>query len=64
MPLAHHNSKVSAHLAQLGNQLRKRYQHEYIAGEPGEKTKDGKFLKAGMVPYMLFDLTSTVGGTD
>jgi len=60
MPLAHYNAKVSAHLTQLSNQLRKRYQYEYIAGELGEKTKDGKFLKAGMVPYMIFDLTSTV----
>ncbi|MBC8482073.1 MAG: glycosyltransferase family 39 protein [Planctomycetes bacterium] len=64
MPLANHNGKVSAYLAQLSDQLRKQYQYEYIAGEPGEVTKDGKFLKAGMFPYMIFDLTSRIDGTD
>ncbi len=44
-------------LAELINQLKDVYKYEYVAGEPGETTKDGKFLKAGMMPYMIFDLS-------
>lgn len=44
-------------LAELINQLKQLYTYEYLAGDPGE-TKDGKFFKAGMMPYMIFDLTS------
>ncbi len=47
-------------LAELINQLKQLYKYEYIPGDPGETTKDGKFLKAGMMPYMIFDLTSKV----
>jgi 4-amino-4-deoxy-L-arabinose transferase-like glycosyltransferase len=45
-------------LAELINQLKQLYTYEYVAGDPGETTKDGKFLKAGMLPYMIFDLRS------
>lgn len=45
-------------LSPLITQLRQDYQYEYVPGDPGETTKDGKFLKAGMPPYMIFDLTS------
>jgi hypothetical protein len=49
---------VPAHpnFAELINQLKQVYKYEYVAGDPGEQTKDGKFLKAGMMPYMIFDL--------
>lgn len=45
-------------LAELINQLKQVYKYEYVPGDPGETTKDGKFLKASMYPYMIFDLTS------
>jgi hypothetical protein len=45
-------------LSGLINQLKQNYQYEYITGAPGETTKDGKFLKASMFPYLIFDLTS------
>jgi len=50
---------VPAHpnLAELINQLKQIYKYEYVAGDPGEQTKDGKFLKAGMLPYVIFDLS-------
>jgi len=49
-------------LAPLINQLQKRYKFQYVRGAPGERTKDNKFLKAGMLPYMIFDLNSSAGG--
>jgi 4-amino-4-deoxy-L-arabinose transferase-like glycosyltransferase len=45
-------------LAELINQLKQLYNYEYVPGDPGEQTKDGKFLKAGMLPYMIFDLST------
>ena len=44
-------------LSPLISQLRKNYTFEYIQGEPGE-TKNGKFYRGGMMPYLLFDLRS------
>lgn len=44
-------------LAELTNQLKQLYKYEFIPGDPGEQTKDGKFFKAGMLPYMIFDLS-------
>ena len=49
-------------LAPLINQLRKHYKFEYIPGVPAERTKAGKFLKTGMIPYMIFDLRSKAPG--
>jgi hypothetical protein len=50
---------IPAHpnLAELINQLKQLYTYEFVTGDPGETTKDGKFVKAGMYPYMIFDLT-------
>ena len=45
-------------LMQLTDILKRDYKFEYIAGAEGERTRDGKFLKAGMMPYMIFDLNS------
>ena len=45
-------------LSPLIAQLQKRYKFEYIPGVQGERTKDGKFLKAGMMPYVIFDLNA------
>ena len=45
-------------LAPLTNELRKKYKYEYIAGDGGEQ-KNGKFFRAGMYPYILFDLKSS-----
>jgi hypothetical protein len=47
-------------LAELINQLKDVYKYEYVAGDPGETTKDGKFFKAGMMPYMIFDLRTSI----
>ncbi len=49
-------------LGPLISQLRKNYTFEYIQGDPGERTKDGKFLRASMRPYMIFDLNSRLTG--
>ncbi len=45
-------------LSTLINQLKQRYRYQYVPGVPGATTKDGKFLRATMVPYMIFDLQS------
>jgi hypothetical protein len=42
--------------------LRKQYKFEYVAGHPGE-TRNGKFFKRAMMPHMIFDLSSKVGGS-
>ena len=47
-------------LSPLISQLQKRYKFEYIPGVQGERTKDGKFLKAGMMPYIIFDLNTKI----
>ena len=47
-----------AELQPLIKQLQNQYRLEaYIAGNPGE-TKNGKFYRAGMMPYMIFDISS------
>jgi len=43
--------------------LKKLYESQYIPGVQGESTKDGKFLRAGMMPYMIFDLSSKGPGS-
>jgi hypothetical protein len=46
-------------LRPLTNQLQQEYAlYEYISGDPGE-TKNGKFYRAGMTSYMIFDLQNT-----
>lgn len=47
-------------LSQLINSLNQTYKYQYIPGDEGARTKDGKFLRAGMMPYIIFDLTSKV----
>ena len=49
-------------LSPLIAQLRKQYKFEYVAGHPGE-FRNGKFFKRGMMPHMIFDLSSKVGGS-
>jgi len=47
-------------LSPLIGQLQKHYKlFKYIPGNPGE-TKNGKFYRAGMMSYMIFDLTTVV----
>lgn len=59
MPETYSDKRVAAHLANLSRELRQRYRIiTYIPYVPGERTKDGKFLRAGMMPYMIFDLQS------
>jgi hypothetical protein len=49
---------VYLNLAELISQLTQLYKYEYISGDPGEETKEHKFLKAAMPPYMIFDLNN------
>jgi len=49
-------------LMPLISRLSQRYKYQYIPGDTGETTKDGKYLRAGMMPYMIFDLNSNAGG--
>jgi len=46
----------------LINELSNQYRSDRIPYEEPEKTKNGKFLTAGMMPYFIFDLSSSVGG--
>lgn len=45
-------------LAPLTSQLRKRYKFQYVHEDPGQR-KYGEFYRAGMMSYMIFDLSST-----
>jgi hypothetical protein len=49
-------------LAPLINQLQKLYKFQYVHGDPGQ-TKEGKFYRASMPSYMIFDLNSTAART-
>ena len=60
MPLTHYNKNLAAYLSQLSKELQKRYKYQYIPGVQGE-AKHGKFYRAGMTPYMIFDLHSKAG---
>ena len=48
-------------LVPIINSLAKKYKYEVIKGVPGRQTKDGKFLKAGMMSYIIFDLNNVRG---
>ena len=41
--------------------LKQHYKSEYVPGVEGKRTKEGEFLKAGMMPYMIFSLTENSG---
>lgn len=45
-------------LMPLINQLTRRYKYQTVPGQSGERTKDGRNLKVGMMTYMIFDLNS------
>ena len=63
LPTIGNNKKMTLYLQQLRNELEKRYKlFSYVPGQPSKKTKDGKFLRAGMSAYMIFDLNSRAGG--
>jgi len=61
MPMATRNPKAGPYLAQLSRQLRQRYNFEYVRGNPGRLTEDGKFLEASMADHLVFDLQSKAG---
>jgi hypothetical protein len=44
-------------LKPLLNRLVQDYPYEFVQGASGETAKNGRFLKAGMYPYMIFDLS-------
>ena len=47
-------------LMPLINLLTRLYKYQYVAGDPGAETKDGNFLRAGVIPYLIFDLNSKI----
>jgi hypothetical protein len=49
-------------LKPLVNSLMQRYSYQFVPGSQGKRGKDGKFLRAGMYPYLIFDLKSKKGG--
>jgi hypothetical protein len=49
-------------LAPLINQLRQRYKYELVAGQNGEADTKGRTLRAGMLSYIIFDLTTPAQG--
>ncbi len=49
-------------LMQLIKRLNLRYKYELIAGQNGETDKKGRFLRAGMPSYVIFDLYSSASG--
>lgn len=60
MPLSVGDPQVDAYLGNLSKQLNQLYRYEYIPGVSGEVDKKGRFLKAGMSSYLLFDLQNPV----
>lgn len=63
LPTIGHNKQTTLHLQQLRSELEKEYKlFTYVPGRPSKKTKDGKFLEAGMPAYMIFDLNSRIKG--
>ena len=48
-------------LAPLINSLAKKYTFERVQGDPGQ-TKSGRFYRASMPDYLIFDLNSSIGG--
>jgi hypothetical protein len=48
--------------AALVRELTRQYKYNQIPGKDGEATKDGKFVRAGMYTYLIFDLTSSAMG--
>jgi hypothetical protein len=58
LPLSLGNPQADAYVMNLSRQLQQLYKYEYIPGQPGEVDKKGRFVKAGMPSYVLFDLQS------
>jgi len=54
---------LTNYTSSLINQLAKQYKYNHIPGEESVITKDGKFLKAGMMPYLIFDLNRPIEGS-
>ncbi len=64
MPLSLYDQKTTGYLMNLSNQLQQLYKFEYIFGQPGERDRKGRFIKAGMPNYILFDLQKPVRPPD
>jgi 4-amino-4-deoxy-L-arabinose transferase-like glycosyltransferase len=60
MPMALGDPQLDKYLSELSKQLGQLYRYEYIPGVSGEVDKKGRFLKAGMPSYLLFDLQNPV----
>jgi len=48
------------HTEPLVRQLSRLYKYQYVPGHDGETDKHGRFLRAGMPLYMIFDLSATM----
>ena len=59
MPMSVGDPQADAYLSNLSKQLMQLYKYEYIPGTSGEVDKKGKFFRAGMANYLLFDLQSS-----
>ena len=53
---------LTNYTAPLVRELATRYKYEQIPGHDAEATKDGRFVRAGMYSYLIFDLTRPAGG--
>jgi len=60
LPMAIGDPQLDEYLSKLSKQLSQLYRYEYIPGVSGEVDKKGRFLKAGMPSYLLFDLQNPV----
>jgi hypothetical protein len=58
----HYLVPFTNYTASLVRELSKQYRYQQIPGQDGEATKDGKFVRAGMYTYLIFDLTSSAPG--
>ncbi len=56
LPLSVGDPQADAYLSNLSKQLGQIYKYEYIPGVSGESDSEGRFLKAGMPNYILYDL--------
>ncbi|MGD0785080.1 MAG: hypothetical protein ABR969_04635 [Sedimentisphaerales bacterium] len=56
LPLSVGDPQADAYLSNLSKQLGQLYKYEYIPGVAGEADSEGRFLKAGMPNYILYDL--------
>ncbi len=55
--------RFTNYTSSLIKQLSKQYKYDHIPRQEGQTTEDAKFVRAGMVDYLLFDLTGSAKGS-